>query len=172
MTPEPAVELSLFQFEGFNDALMAVASDRMDTARDRRALRKLERGRFQQRLATRRSFDRYMAEGGDAGSVQGFLEWLIANWESIFKIIMQIVGLFGAAATVNGEAPAPAAGFFDFDAASESIARKLLELVSVAKRHGLAAEAAIEAYIAKAWPAGEPAPPVEVQRAFALAIAA
>jgi hypothetical protein len=159
------------------DSLMAVALEKAEdgrtTLRERRAIRKLERNGLLQRLSTRRAAERYAAEGGEEGTGLKFFEWLVANWETILKMIMQIVGLFGGGAVAATEGVvAPANALFDIDAVGESVARKLLELVEVAERHGLAAKAAIEAYIAKAWPENQPTPPAELQRAFAVAIAA
>jgi hypothetical protein len=94
-----------------HDQFMAVAVEKAGddgrmSRRERKAIQRLERNGWLARLATRRSFERYHAEGGEEGTGQGFLQWLIANWESILKMIMDIVGLFGglggAAADMDG----------------------------------------------------------------------
>lgn len=36
-----------------------------------------------------------------------FLDWLVANWESIFKMIMQIIGLFGGVPAMAPKAKSP-----------------------------------------------------------------
>lgn len=88
-------------FSILESALASVAEEKWEgmpnNRRDRRLERKFNSNRGIRRQAASRSYKRFLAEGGEEGNVQGFLEWLIANWESIFNIIKSIIGLFGGA---------------------------------------------------------------------------
>jgi hypothetical protein len=72
-------------------AFDAVAHERIPQGRNRQ---KFNRNGPLRRLAAHRAFNRYAAEGGDVGDIQSFMEWLIANWESILKMVMSIISLF------------------------------------------------------------------------------
>ena len=133
------------------DVLMAVVVEQSESKRlslrERRALNKLERNGPLARVATRRAYERYAAEGGEEGTGMGWFEWLVANWETILAMIMDIIGLFGGlGGAAQIDRPTPAHGFsfpeVDLDlvaqiAAAVEAARKagavLIELMKKAK---------------------------------------
>jgi hypothetical protein len=87
--------MSLSSKNAMHDSMMAVATDRMGgNFRERRALARLERNGFLARLATRKAYAKFAETAADPGDWQSFMEWLIANWESILKMILSIIALF------------------------------------------------------------------------------
>ena len=99
------------------------------------------------------------------GRLQKFFEWVLAHKDEIIAFIKMIVGMVGGAPVLGmGALTQPQSAIFGVDASA--VARKILEIVEIAERHGVAARKAVEAYIASAWPEGEPAPPAELQRAL------
>ena len=88
-------------FDIIESGLHAVAQERWAATprnrRDRRLEQRFNRNRGLRRNVAARAFNRYLAEGGDPNNVQGWLNWLIANWESIFNIIKTLIGAFGGA---------------------------------------------------------------------------
>lgn len=66
--------------------------------RDRLAQRRFNRNASMRRHAASRAYRRYLSEGGEEGNVRKFLDWLIANWDSIYKIIKSIIELFSGGA--------------------------------------------------------------------------
>lgn len=79
---------------GFSSVVVERLEDRR--WRNRVAKRRYERNGFLRRHATARAFRAYQEANPDAdyGDVQSFLEWVIANWETILKMVMDIINLF------------------------------------------------------------------------------
>lgn len=85
-------------FDLMESAVSTVVVERLEDRRwrDRRALRRFERNGPMRRLVTARAFKAYQEANPDADftDVQSFMEWLIANWDSILKMVMSIISLF------------------------------------------------------------------------------
>lgn len=84
---------------------MAVATEKMGGFRERAHLRRLERNGPLARSVTRRAYVQFAEEGGEDGTGMKFLDWLIANWDSILKMIMSVIGLFGGVPAFAPKSP-------------------------------------------------------------------
>jgi hypothetical protein len=149
MVPEDIFPATLPMFAA-TDVFMAVAVDKANedgrmSRRERKAIARLERNGWLARHSTTRAMERYRAEGGEETTGQGFFQWLVANWETILQMIMQIVGLFGGGAAADMVEPVGERALFGID--GEAIARKILDVVREANRVGAGVEASVQAFI-------------------------
>lgn len=88
------IEFGSTDMDSMSDAFMAVATEKLDTRQDRRVLRRIERNGPLARIAMRRAHEQYAEAGGDPGSVQDFMDWLIKNWPAILEMLKSIIALF------------------------------------------------------------------------------
>lgn len=85
-------------FDLWESATSTVVNEQLESRRfrNRAVLRRFNRNGAFRRLITARARRQYEAENptADFSDVQSFMEWLIANWDSILKMIMSIITLF------------------------------------------------------------------------------
>ena len=82
-------------WELIDSGFAAVASQKMVSGKDAEGFARLERrGGFLMRHASRRAARMFERRGGDLTDIQSFMEWLIANWDEILKMVMSIIQLF------------------------------------------------------------------------------
>lgn len=83
-------------FDLWESAVSTVVNERLEQPRwrDRLTLKRYNRNGFLRRLVTARARKTFIEEGGDVEDVQSFLDWLIANWDSILSMVMSIINLF------------------------------------------------------------------------------
>jgi len=147
--------VSQSQYEDF----MAVAVEKLpETRRGQRALDRIERNGFLGRKSARRGMARYQAAGGEEGTGKGFFEWLVENWETILKMIMDVIGLFGGLGGLaglkkqdvyTGEEGLEKANLLGLN--PRDIAEKIREVIKKAVKLGESAEDAVSAFIAAMW---------------------
>jgi hypothetical protein len=154
------------------DDLLAVAIEKEEEGRlsfrERRAINRLKSNRPLAKRASRRAADKFNAEGGEEGTGFKFFEWLVANWDSILKMIMSIIGLFGGVAAapeyhLGEDEPEAQAGLVsDFligtvDKGLKIGLEEFLAFVSYCKRHAISLEEALKILIRQSWPEDLPA---------------